>query len=774
MKAENTKRIDRYLRGEMDEKDQLDFEQELLTNKTLQQEFELQKDIEETIKRNHLRTVVKQIAKRYHFNRKLYYTGIILVVSALLTLAGLFTWKMLNRTTPLNESELISLYNELEKTPLIEHLEGEFFIWENTDTLVLSKSGVLLSMPKSSFLLNGEAYSGRAVIQWQEALDGPTMVKNGLSTVADTNLLETQGMFSFRAYSTEGELLDINPATGVYVQVPVEEHKVGMQLYDGVKNEEGIINWVNPEPLMKIPVPVNMDQLDFYPEGYEDTLNNMKLRKDRTYRDSLYLAMESGYTSNVDLGKDLFESKCQSCHRIGENSTGPDLRFVRNKWMRAGETKEMLYQFVRDWSKTIDQSAYARTKIYWSPTAMTKFPELTNCEIESVLEYVDDRGNVDVAKEKKNCGHFDFIFPSKVLSFWNTKFNTTLLATREFERRMQSIHETCDNRVLDVYVKNLHLPLTELDKRAKEMGYPEFAQFEAEYVGAVNPNNPHLQGLRKFYEQNTNKLRKHAQSLKRKELERRDKWDQEMAEARITEKDRTNAREAQAFSEEYDLNYKHVVKQLGGGTVGFVIYGNSPVKNIDRQVYEATLARKTTTIVDPITGKTAQITYNSFTFEVEDHRSYDRLYAYLFPSKINSYQRITATNGKFDYALNDYMLYDVAVIGINKKGYFYYQKTKLNNGHLGTVLLDKVSEEKLDASIRQLNKMRMKTPMPIKDELKWLFKEQANYIEQEKRLQQTLFERKIKEILFPCFSPLTDSIPSAIQEEYGDMIRFNF
>src|SRR5690606_15454452 len=155
-------------------------------------------------------------------------------------------------------------------------------------------------------------------------------------------LLETQGMFSFRAHTPEGELLDINPKTGVYVQIPVEEHKAGMQLYDGVKNEEGIVNWVNPEPLMKIPVPVDMAELDFYPVGYEDSLNAMKLRKDKKFRDSLYLAMESDFVTHYDLGKKLFESKCATCHRLGEHSTGPNLSNVRNKWVRAGETKEML------------------------------------------------------------------------------------------------------------------------------------------------------------------------------------------------------------------------------------------------------------------------------------------------------------------------------------------------------------------------------------------------------------------------------------------------
>ena len=755
MKTDYTKIIDSYLQGNMSDAERLQFEQELKTNKTLKEEFELQRDLEESIKRNYLRSVVKNVAKRYHLVKKLYFSGVLIVALGLVFLLGIVVWNKLNEQKSLDEGELMELQSLLSENPLIDDLEGEFFIWEGLDTIVLSKSGVLLSMPESNFLLNGKPYRGKAIIQWQEALDGPTIVKSGLSTLADSNLLETQGMFSFRAHTPDGKLLDINPKTGVYVQIPVEEHKEGMQLYDGVKNEHGIVNWVNPEPLMKIPVPVDMSKLDFYPVGYEDSLNVMKLRKDKLFRDSLYLAMETGFVSSISLGEKIFDSKCATCHKIGANTTGPDFTNVRNKWLQAGETKEMLYTFVRDQSIAQAKSDYARKAAQWSPTRPINFPELTNCEIESIFNYVDSF-TLDSADEEVNCAYFDFISPSKVLAFWNKKFNNTLLATREFERRMPSIHATCKNEVLDVYVKNLQLPLTELDKRVKEMGYAEFAQFEAEYVGALNPDNPHLKSLQKFYDDNTDKLRSHAQFLKDQEQRKREKWDKEISEERTKEQSRTDNRESQALQEEYTLNYENVKKQFGG-TIGMVIYGNSPIKNVDRQVMDATMARKTAEIVDPATGKTATITYNDFGFEIENHNSYSRLYVYLFPSKINSYQRITGQQGKFNYPLNNDMLYDVAVIGVNENGFHYFQQTKLNSGDLGKIVLTKVSEEKLDAAINQLNKLRLKKPMSIKDEMKWLFKEQANYVEKERRMKQARFEEKIKKIVFPCYYGQTEA-----------------
>ena len=85
-------------------------------------------------------------------------------------------------------------------------------------------------------------------------------------------LLETQGMFGVAGFTPEGKSLDFNPKVGVYVQTPVDEYKDKMQLFDGVKKADGSIDWQNPKPMEKLPVPVDMSELDFYPEGYEDHL----------------------------------------------------------------------------------------------------------------------------------------------------------------------------------------------------------------------------------------------------------------------------------------------------------------------------------------------------------------------------------------------------------------------------------------------------------------------------------------------------------------------
>ena len=63
----------------------------------------------------------------------------------------------------------------------------------------------------------------------KKRLQAHEIVKAGLNTMSGDDLLETQGMFSIHAYTPEGKKLEINPKVGVYVQVPVDEHKEGMQ-----------------------------------------------------------------------------------------------------------------------------------------------------------------------------------------------------------------------------------------------------------------------------------------------------------------------------------------------------------------------------------------------------------------------------------------------------------------------------------------------------------------------------------------------------------------
>lgn len=797
--------IDRYLTGELSQEDHAAFEEKMEESASLRSEVQLQQAIMEGITRNHQRSDIQKIAKRYHAFKAVKWIGLSVIAIAAIAVSSYLVLSANSHSGEEQEQSFDlkeTVAQELNALKYFENVAVELFTIPANGSVVLSNSGVLLSVPEQAFLKDGVPYSGKVIVHYQEARNGSDIVKSGLSTTAGDQLLQTQGMFSVQGFTADGEPLAFNPKVGVYVQVPVEEHLQNMQLFDGITQKDGTIDWQNPEKLVKIPVPVDMSELDFYPPGYENKLDVLKWKKSKTSRDSLYLSFEefNNVVQNEQInGKFLFENNCAPCHLPHKNSTGPKLANVRAKWRKGGANENSIYQWVNNWQDAITKDQYALDVSRLTPTAMRTFPHLTRDQIDAIFDYVDNRStNVSNEPEAPRIQLFpieqdeelktaldvaavdsstvDRISPSKVLAFWNKKFNNTNLATREFETRMRAIHTTCNDQVLEKYTKNLKKPISEIDQEVVSMGYSTFQKFVEEGVGVVNPNNPHIAGLQKFYEQGIDALKKRNKTYQNLDQKKRDKWDKKTDELRRKEQQRTAKRNVESFEEEYKYNLDNVYKQLGyskgftlkrasGSAISSVKAGPA-IKNIDAYVRKATANRSSATLVDPITGKTAQLTYNKFTFNVENPSQYIKLYAYLFPHELKSYQRIDGMNGKFEYPLNNGILYDVAVVGITEKGYAYFQKQTIRSGELGTISLEPLSEAKLEASIEQLNRKRISRPTPIGEELKWLFREKADYKEQQVRKQMRQFREEVANVLFPCYS-FSETEHAPISKPFG-------
>lgn len=773
MKSDNTKRIDQYLTGELSAEETQQFEKELKENEALREEVENQRNLQNAAERAGMRTTVKKVGKRYHrINLSKWIVGGAAIIA--IALASIyFATKEDKSEHPTEQTERMEESLDLEQDELITELPREVFSWEGKDTVYLSENGVLISVPDEALLLNGKPFNGKAIIEWQEAMDGATIIKSGLSTMADSNLLETQGMFSFRIQTEDGELLQVDPEVGIYAQVPVDEIKTGMQLYEGVYDKDSIINWVDPKPLEKLPVPVNMSELDFYPQGYEDTLDKLKLSQQKEYRDSLYLACEFEEESNTEKksfsGRELYEAFCAVCHIPNKESMGPALLNVRDKWQEGSKVEGAIYKWVQNWQEISKVDPYAKEAAKLTVVAHTDHKNLSTKQIDKIFDYIDD-GEYPESKISEERLKFvassirhtneerilssdsvelqSYITPSKVLAFWKDKFNNTILATHEFEKRMRTIHETCNESLLDLYVNNIDQPLYYVDSLAMRRGYSQFERFYAERVGKIDLENPHLKELKKFYERGIKTLQDELKSKREKQRVEEKKWDQKVSDSRNNEQLRSSNRKASALGEEASLNHEHVRKQLGF-TQNIKLTSNVVIVNIDREVYAATRARKTTNV--SFNGKKSTIRYNDFKLNVAEHDKYERLYVYLLPDKLNSYQRIGHDEGKVDYPLNDRISYDVVILGVNEKGYFNHEIRKTNEGDYGLIKLKSIKEDAFDNRIRELNKYRNANPMKLDDELEWLRLEKKNYKVQRLREEKRLFLERIRKVVFPCY-----------------------
>lgn len=95
-------------------------------------------------------------------------------------------------------------------------------------------------------------------------------------------------------------------------------------------------------------------------------------------------------------GKAAFKSNCASCHKVKEKMTGPALEGVLKRWedkaAHQGKTgKEWLYVWIRNWEDAASSgNAYANEIKNYDPSAMNKFPNLTDEQIDGILLYVDN------------------------------------------------------------------------------------------------------------------------------------------------------------------------------------------------------------------------------------------------------------------------------------------------------------------------------------------------------------------------------------------------
>jgi hypothetical protein len=288
----------------------------------------------------------------------------------------------------------------------------------------------------------------------------------------------------------------------------------------------------------------------------------------------------------------------------------------------------------------------------------------------------------------------------------------------------------------------------------------------------MNPNSPHLKGLQKFYDNEVGKWKRIVEANREFKQRKENAWDEEVKNGKQKETDRTINRERKALNQEYQFNLDNVYKQLGyekkeiirsqrqlNKVLGFTMFTTRA--NIDKYVMDATVNRMSGKIEDPKTGKTAKITYNPFSFEVKNSDQFDKLFTYLFPTQLNSYQRIAGENGSFKHPLNDDIQYDLCIVGISDKGYFYKEIRGINKGDLGSIDLSEIKEKALDEKIHLLNESRgILRPMSVASEITWLKKEQKNYIEVKKRKENYEFRVQIKKVIFPCWGGPGEAVPA--------------
>lgn len=187
----------------------------------------------------------------------------------------------------------------------------EYVIQTDKDTLLVTKNGALLNIPKGTL----QSSSGNAVtLEIKEAYSAEQMIRSGLTTQSNGELLSSGGMIYINAKGKDR----VTITAPIKVALPTDNLQPGMQLYKGEKGKDGNVNWVNPDTLPANP------QLQ-----------------------------------SIEAGRIFFEGNCSNCHSIGKETTGPDLAHFLKRY--SGDTlfvRGFLLHIPRFYGERYDTNLY--------------------------------------------------------------------------------------------------------------------------------------------------------------------------------------------------------------------------------------------------------------------------------------------------------------------------------------------------------------------------------------------------------------------------------
>ena len=213
--------------------------------------------------------------------------------------------------------------------------------------------------------------------------------------------------------------------------------------------------------------------------------------------------------------------------------------------------------------------------------------------------------------------------PAAVKGIWNTQFNNTLIATKEFESRMHLIYQTGNESVLKLYVNNLEKPIWQIDSMASEITFgrnsKEFEKLKGLKQGSVKSNPQLVRMLSGYYARQKLAAQRTYAVANKYWVNRR--LEAEKMNEKSAEKFKQDSKLAdQNFNKEFKDNLKSVYKQLGlkpipvPNAVYRVFVRNTGWNNIDKQVFDLTFQRNSGKIT--LNGKTAEIKYEELNVQL--------------------------------------------------------------------------------------------------------------------------------------------------------------
>ena len=464
-------------------------------------------------------------------------------------------------------------------------------------------------------------------------------------------------------------------------------------------------------------------------------------------------------------GKALFKQNCASCHHPMKDGTGPSLIGSFQKWKDAGDN---IYDYIHNPQGEIDRGV--KSAIAISNYSFTQMPGIgvSKEEIDAIFNYIDrfsksDEGISD-SISSEFCPIPSGINPAKVKAIWNKKFNNTILATKEFEERMKVIHESHQDRILQVYVNNLDKPLWVSDSIAM-ISFREtsdkFRIFYKQKKGGVNVKDKLANKLTNYFNKKHKEFTTATSNAFKEYKNKKQQLRREFQGAKSKKAQEGYNRKAKVFQEEYKINLCNAATQIGKkGYCGETRPNTIRVrrskltsrittlgpKNIDVYVFNATRDRKSMVYTDPNSGKTAILTYKPMKVNVVNTETFDKIFIYLLPGTLSSFNRMKSKdNINFNFSLNMLFNYKLMAVGYKDKQAYFVELNSIKPQDY-SISLSSITEEELN---NKLSKDKGQIKQEILSDKNFYEKEILNTNREKKYKSDNKLTLRIGKFLFP-------------------------
>ncbi|MEO1031985.1 MAG: hypothetical protein AAFX55_11305 [Bacteroidota bacterium] len=161
----------------------------------------------------------------------------------------------------------------IDSLQLISGANQEFKIDNTKSNTIVGNKGTILIIPENSITdPSGNKMNGEIIIELKENFTIQDFITSNLQTIHNDQILESKGMIYFSAKDENSNRLKIADNTSIRIQIPQKDLNNDPDIFLGVRDEVGLINWEQKEEPTKslVPYPIKFISKNRFPTECSD------------------------------------------------------------------------------------------------------------------------------------------------------------------------------------------------------------------------------------------------------------------------------------------------------------------------------------------------------------------------------------------------------------------------------------------------------------------------------------------------------------------------